>query len=53
MGRPVTCSTSIGITTSDQHYDQVEDAVRDADIAMYRAKRQGSGYALFDPEVDG
>ncbi|QOV91247.1 putative bifunctional diguanylate cyclase/phosphodiesterase [Humisphaera borealis] len=48
LERPVTCSASIGITTSEQLYEQVEDAVRDADIAMYRAKTEKNRYVVFD-----
>ncbi len=45
----VSTSVSIGITTSAFSYDAPEDVMRDADIAMYRAKAQGKArYALFD-----
>jgi diguanylate cyclase (GGDEF)-like protein/PAS domain S-box-containing protein len=45
----VSTSVSIGITTSAFSYDSPEDVMRDADIAMYRAKAQGKArYALFD-----
>ena len=45
----VSTSVSIGITTSAFSYDGPEDVMRDADIAMYRAKAQGKArYALFD-----
>ncbi len=45
----VTTSASIGITTSAFRYETPEQAMRDADIAMYRAKSQGKAqYALFD-----
>jgi diguanylate cyclase (GGDEF)-like protein len=47
LGRAITCSASIGITTSDVGYDQVEDAVRDADIAMYRAKSEKNRFVFF------
>jgi hypothetical protein len=30
-------------------YHRVEDAVRDADIAMYRAKSAGNGFVVFQP----
>ena len=42
-GREVLTSASIGITMSTIDYDQPEDLLRDADIAMYRAKAQGKG----------
>ena len=42
-------SASIGITTSTFGYDSPEQVMRDADLAMYRAKAQGKArYALFD-----
>jgi len=48
-GHDVTTATSIGITLSDGRYTQPEDVLRDADTAMYWAKRQGAGReAVFD-----
>ncbi|NEQ53583.1 MAG: EAL domain-containing protein [Leptolyngbya sp. SIO3F4] len=42
-------SISIGIVLGAQHYDQATDLIRDADIAMYRAKLQESNsYKFFD-----
>ena len=42
-------TVSIGIAPSSAQYQQPEDLIRDADIAMYRAKAQGTGqYAVFD-----
>ncbi len=41
-------SASIGIVTSTSAYAHAEEVVRDADIAMYRAKAQGRGrYEVF------
>jgi EAL domain-containing protein (putative c-di-GMP-specific phosphodiesterase class I) len=42
-GHDVTTATSIGITLDDGRYTQPEDVLRDADTAMYWAKRQGAG----------
>ncbi|MEG4048470.1 diguanylate cyclase domain-containing protein [Microcoleus sp. Pol17_C1] len=43
---------SIGITSSAMDYQQPMDILRDVDIAMYRAKKQGSGnYQVFDPQM--
>ncbi|MEG4029311.1 MULTISPECIES: EAL domain-containing protein [unclassified Microcoleus] len=43
---------SIGITSSAMNYQQPMDILRDVDIAMYRAKKQGSGnYQVFDPQM--
>ena len=47
-GLQVTVTASIGISTSASGYDNAEDVLRDADIAMYRAKASGRGsYAAF------
>lgn len=41
-------SASIGIVHIDAHYDSPEQLVRDADVAMYAAKKNGPGhYSLF------
>jgi diguanylate cyclase (GGDEF)-like protein len=49
-GHEVFTTTSIGIALSTTVYDQPEDLLRDADIAMYRAKAQGKArYEIFDP----
>lgn len=48
-------SASIGITDSARGYDRPEDIVRDADCAMYEAKRRNSGrggYAIYEPAMD-
>ncbi len=48
----VTASASIGITFSSTGYAHPEDMLRDADIAMYRAKTEGKArYALFDVQL--
>lgn len=48
-GHEVSTSASIGIVLSARGYDQPEQLLRDADIAMYRAKTLGKArYELFD-----
>ena len=48
-GVQVSTSASIGITFSAMGYASAEDALRDADTAMYQAKADGKArYALFD-----
>ena len=48
-GQQLRVTVSIGITLCDQRYVQAEDALRDADIAMYRAKTEYKGrYVFFD-----
>lgn len=51
-GRDVFTSASIGIALSTTPHDRAEDLLRDADIAMFRAKSQGkAGCEFFDPEM--
>lgn len=48
----VVIEASIGITSSIMGYRQPMEILRDVDIAMYRAKKQGSGhYKVFDPQM--
>jgi diguanylate cyclase (GGDEF)-like protein/PAS domain S-box-containing protein len=48
----VNSSVSIGIVTSTHAAQDVEAVLRDADIAMYEAKRTGRGrYVLFEPSM--
>jgi diguanylate cyclase (GGDEF)-like protein len=43
---------SMGIVLSGANYERPDDVLRDADIAMYRAKGQGLGrYVIFDPAM--
>lgn len=45
-------STSMGIVLGDSRYERAEDILRDADIAMYHAKKQGRGrYEVFVPSM--
>ncbi len=47
--REIFSSTSIGIALSSTAYDYPEDILRDAGIALHRAKRDGHApYAVFD-----
>ena len=48
-GHAVYTSASIGIAISADHYRTPDEMLRDADIAMYRAKSSGQAtYAVFD-----
>lgn len=48
----IVSTTSIGIALSTTGYDDPEELLRDADIAMYRAKGQGKArYAIFDTDM--
>lgn len=44
----VFCGASIGIVLVEHGRESPEDLLRDADTAMFRAKAQGGGHALFD-----
>ena len=47
-GHEFLTTTSIGIAFSQTGYDGPEDILRDADIAMYRAKANGKARSKFD-----
>ncbi|MCC5609975.1 diguanylate cyclase [Nostoc sp. CHAB 5834] len=48
-GYQLSTTASIGITWNFNHYEEPATLLRDADIAMYRAKRQGKAtYAIFN-----
>ena len=42
---------SIGVALGDARTKSKEDLLRDADIAMYRAKEDGVDYRVFDPQM--
>lgn len=46
FGEEVHSSASIGIVTSDQGFHSAEDVVRNADVAMFEAKRAGRGCSV-------
>jgi diguanylate cyclase (GGDEF)-like protein len=50
--QPLDVGTSIGIAHYPEHGRDAQTLVRNADIAMYAAKRGKSGYALYDPHYD-
>ena len=51
-GQVVHSSASIGIVTSEHPSNDANTVMRDADTAMYEAKRAGRGrYVLFDPAM--
>lgn len=48
-GHRIFTSASIGICMGGDHYQTIQEVLRDADIAMYQAKSLGrSRYAIFD-----
>lgn len=46
--RQIFTSVSIGIIENAEHYTEAENLIRDANIAMYHAKKSGISYAIFD-----
>jgi diguanylate cyclase (GGDEF)-like protein/PAS domain S-box-containing protein len=45
-------TTSIGLVWGDRHYTEASSLLRDADIALFRAKAAGRGrYEIFDVEM--
>lgn len=51
-GDEVTVSVSAGVVMGHESYQSAAEVLRDADIAMYRAKATGRGdFQLFDPEM--
>jgi EAL domain-containing protein (putative c-di-GMP-specific phosphodiesterase class I) len=45
-------TASIGVVMGDPHYTGADAVIRDADIAMYEAKRNGRGcYCVFDEQM--
>lgn len=50
--QPFFVTASIGIVVDVEHYEQPDDILRDADIAMYEAKSQGKArWMLFSPTM--
>ncbi len=51
-GHQVAIAASIGIVLSDSVYQQAEELLRDADLAMYQAKQQGRAcYQIFASQM--
>jgi diguanylate cyclase (GGDEF)-like protein/PAS domain S-box-containing protein len=50
-GRELYVRASIGITLGEDRTKDLDDLLREADIAMYWAKDQGSGYSMFNPAM--
>ncbi len=52
-GHHVLIGTSIGIAIAPQDGDDPDDLLKNADLALYRAKSEGRGtYHFFEPEMD-
>jgi diguanylate cyclase (GGDEF)-like protein/PAS domain S-box-containing protein len=53
-GREYRNSPSIGVTLFREHQEAVEDLLKQADIAMYQAKKAGRNtFRFFDPQMQG
>ncbi len=51
-GQELYTSASLGIVLADSGYQQAQDVLRDADLAMYRAKAEGRKRGVvFDPSM--
>ncbi|MEZ5307915.1 MAG: EAL domain-containing protein [Pyrinomonadaceae bacterium] len=52
-GQEIYSGASIGVAIGSHDYERPDDIVRDADLAMYRAKARGKGrYEFFDSHSD-
>lgn len=47
----VFASSSIGIVVHSEHYTEAENFIRDANIAMYHAKKNTAPYVIFDQHM--
>ncbi|MFK7887621.1 MAG: EAL domain-containing protein [Gammaproteobacteria bacterium] len=50
-GREIISGASIGVVMSDRRYNRADEILRDADIAMYRAKRDKTASFKFFDEI--
>lgn len=51
-GIPIAVEASIGVATMPEHATDADTLLQRADIAMYRAKRMATGYALYASDYD-
>lgn len=49
---PIIVEASIGVVSIPEHGDNADTLLQRADIAMYRAKKMASGFAVYAPEYD-
>jgi diguanylate cyclase (GGDEF)-like protein/PAS domain S-box-containing protein len=52
VGNVLHSTFSIGVVVGSQEYQHYDDVIRDADIAMYKAKeKSGNSYVIFDAKM--
>ncbi len=51
-GIPIAVEASIGVATMPEHADDADMLLQRADVAMYLAKKTGSGHFVYSPERD-
>ena len=51
-GIQIAVETSIGVATMPEHANDADTLLQRADIAMYRAKKMASDYAVYSPEFN-
>lgn len=52
LGKELRITTSIGIATHPDNGDDINILLKNADLAMYRAKRQGNRYEFFESRME-
>jgi len=52
LGHELEIGTSMGIAMFLEHAQELDELQRNADAAMYQAKRTHTGYAVYSPEMD-
>jgi diguanylate cyclase (GGDEF)-like protein len=53
LGKEILTSTSIGVAMADRRHHHADDVLRDADVAMYRAKHGGRHrFEIFDESLN-
>lgn len=51
-GQKIIVNASIGIVSSPRHSSDINTLLRQAELAMYAAKQNTTGYVIFDPSLD-
>lgn len=52
LGKELRITTSIGIATYPDNGDDINILLKNADLAMYRAKRRGNSYEFFESRME-